>query len=185
MLNRIGRSEEGMVELRRALELEPLSIIINRLYGDVLVCSKRYDEALTQLTKTLELDPTFPTTYLSLSALYQLTGKYAQSVESYAKYQDLSGKPQTAKSARDSFAGRGWQGYLHEMSGTRPEGVSPYTAATFLVLLGEKDQAFAELNKSLAERDALLLYVKIDPRMDPLRSDPRFQELLRSMRFPE
>jgi len=185
MLNRIGRSEEGMVELRRALELEPLSIIINRLYGDVLLCAKRYDEALTQLRKTLELDPTFPTTYLSLSALYQLTGKYAESVESYAKYQDLSGKPQTAKSARESFAARGWQGYLKEMSGTGPEGVSPYTAATFLAQLGEKDQAFALLNKALGERDALLLYIKIDPRMDPLRSDPRFQELLRSMRFPE
>ena len=71
------------------------------------------------------------------------------------------------------------------MSGTGPEGVSPYTAATFLAQLGEKDQAFAQLNKALGERDALLLYIKIDPRMDPLRSDPRFQELLKSMRFPE
>ena len=70
MLNRIGRSEEGMAELRRALEIEPLSIIINRLYGDVLLCATRYDEASTQLNKTLELDPTFSTTHLSLSALY-------------------------------------------------------------------------------------------------------------------
>ena len=162
------------------LELEPLSIIMNRLYGDVLLCAKRYDEALTQFTKTLELDPTFPTTYLSLSALYQATGKYAESVESYAKYQDLSGKSQTAKLARESFVAKGWQGYLQEMTGAhRPEGVSPYTAATFLVQLGDKDQAFGEMNKAFAERDALLLYIKIDPRVDPLRSDPRFQELLR------
>ena len=185
MLNRVGRHEEGMAELRQGLELEPLSIIMNRLYGDILLCARRYDEALTQFTKTLELDPTFPTTYLSLSALYQATGKYGESVESYAKYQDLSGKSQTAKLARETFAAKGWQGYLQEMTGAhRPEGVSPYTAATFFAQLGDKDQAFGEMNKAFAERDALLLYIKIDPRVDPLRSDPRFQELLRRMRFP-
>jgi TolB-like protein/Tfp pilus assembly protein PilF len=186
MLNRIGRHEEGMAEIRRALEIEPLSIVINRLYGDALVCSKRYDEALAQLKKTLELDPAFPTTHLSLSALYQLTGKYAESVESYAKYQDLSGRPQTAKLARDSFAAGGWQGSLREMTGTpRPIGVSPFIAATFFVELGEKDKAFAELDKALDNREYLLLYIKIDPRLDPFRDDPRLQELIRRMRFPE
>jgi tetratricopeptide (TPR) repeat protein len=186
MLNRIGRHEEGMAEIRRALEIEPLSIVINRLYGDALVCNKRYDEALAQLKKTLELDPAFPTTHLSLSALYQLTSKYAESVESYAKYQDLSGRPQTAKLAQDSFAAGGWQGYLREMTGTpRPIGVSPFIAATFLVQLGEKDKAFAELDKALNNREYLLLYIKIDPRLDPLRDDPRLQEMIRRMRFPE
>jgi tetratricopeptide (TPR) repeat protein len=168
------------------LEIEPLSIVINRLYGDALFCSKRYDEALAQLKKTLELDPAFPTTHLSLSGLYQLTGKYTESVESYAKYQDLSGRPQLAGLARESFAARGWQGYLKEMTGTqRPIGVSPFIAATFLVQLGEKDKAFAELDKALDNREYLLLYIKIDPRLDPLRDDPRLNELIRRMRFPE
>jgi TolB-like protein len=186
MLNRIGRHEEGMAEIRRALEIEPLSIVINRLYGDALLCGKRYDEALGQLKKTLELDPAFPTTHLSLSGLYQLTGKYAESVESFAKYQDLSGRPQTARLARESFAARGWQGYLKEMTGTqRPIGVSPFIAATFLVQLGDKDKAFAELDKALDNREYLLLYIKIDPRLDPLRDDPRLNELIRRMRFPE
>ncbi|MDX6445444.1 MAG: eukaryotic-like serine/threonine-protein kinase [Blastocatellia bacterium] len=186
MLNRIGRHEEGMAEIRRALEIEPLSIVINRLYGDALFCSKRYDEALAQLKKTLELDPAFPTTHLSLSGLYQLTGKYTESVESYAKYQDLSGRPQSAKLARESFAARGWQGYLKEMTGPqRPIGVSPFIAATFLVQLGEKDKAFAELDKALDNREYLLLYIKIDPRLDPLRDDPRLNQLIRRMRFPE
>jgi TolB-like protein/Flp pilus assembly protein TadD len=186
MLNRIGRHEEGMAEIRRALEIEPLSIVINRLYGDALFCGKRYDEALAQLKKTLELDPAFPTTHLSLSGLYQLTGKYAESVESFAKYQDLSGRPQTAKLARESFAARGWQGYLKEMTGTqRPMGVSPFITATFLVQLGEKDKAFAELDKALDNREYLLLYIRIDPRLDPLRDDPRLNELIRRMRFPE
>ncbi len=186
MLNRIGRHEEGMTEIRRALDIEPLSIVINRLYGDALVCAKRYDEGLAQLKKTYELDPTFPTTQLSLSAVYQLTGKFAESVESYAKYQDLSGRPQTARLARDGFASGGWQKFLTEMTKTPgAEGVSPFMSAVFLVQLDEKDKAFAELEKSLNNREYLLLYIKIDPRLDPLRNDPRLQELIRRMRFPE
>ena len=174
-----------MDELRRALEIEPFSIVMNRLYGDILVCSRRYDEALAQLKKTLELDPSFPTTHLSLFTVYQLMGKYAESVESFAKYQELSARPQTATFARESFAAGGWQGYLREMTGTRrPEGVSPFIAATFFVQLGEKDKAFVELNKALENREYLLLYIKIDPRLDALRDDPRYQELVRRMRFP-
>ena len=186
MLNRIGRSTEGIAELRRALELEPVSIIINRLYGDILVCSKRYDEALAQLNKTLELDPSFSTTHLSLSSIYQLTAKYAESAESFAKYQELLGRQQTAKLARESFASGGWQGYLKALTGTpKPEGVTPYIAAVLFVQLGEKDKAFAELNKALENREWQLLYVKIDPRIEPLRDDPRYQELIHRMRFPE
>jgi hypothetical protein len=72
------------------------------------------------------------------------------------------------------------------MTGTqRPIGVSPFIAATFLVQLGEKDKAFAELDKALDNREYLLLYIKIDPRLDPLRDDPRLNELIRRMRFPE
>ena len=186
MLNRLGRQEEGMAEIRRALEIEPLSIIVNRLYGDALFGNRRFDEALTQYKKTLELDPTFPTTHLSLSGFYQATGKHVESVESYAKYQELAGRPQTAKFARDSFGTGGWDWYLNEMSGPRrPPGVEHFVAATYFAELGEKDNAFAELQKSLTNREYLLLYIKIDPRLDSLRSDPRLQALVRRMRFPE
>ena len=186
MLTRIGRTTEGMAEVQRGLEIEPLSIVMNRLYGDLLICGKRYDEALVQLKKTLELEPSFPTTHLSLSSLYQLTNKYAESVESYASYQQLSGHSETAKFARDSFARRGWQGYLGSMTGPpRPAGVSPFIAATFHAQLGEKDKAFAELEKAFDNREWLLLYIRIDPRLDALRDDPRYQDLVRRMKFPE
>ena len=186
MLTRIGRTTEGMAEVQRGLEIEPLSIVINRLYGDLLICGKRYDEALVQLKKTLELEPSFPTTHLSLSSLYQLTNKYAESVESYASYQQLSGHSETAKVARESFARGGWQGYLRGMTGpSRPAGVSPFIAATFHAQLGEKDKAFAELEKAFDNREWLLLYIRIDPRLDALRDDPRYQDLVRRMKFPE
>lgn len=185
MLTRVGRQAEGMAEIQRALELEPFSTIVNRLYGDVLTYNRRYDEALNQFKKTLELEPSFPTTHLSISALYQMTGKYAESVESFASYLQLSGRPQAAAQARASFAASGWQGYLDEMTGPRrPEGMSPYVAATYFVQLGEKDKAFAELDKALDERDWRLLYIKVDPRLDPLRDEPRYHDVVRRMRFP-
>ena len=185
MLNRIGRSAEGIAEVQRALELEPFSTIVNRLYGDLLAHNRRYDEALTQLKKTLELEPSFPTTHLSLSSLHQMTGKYAESVESYASYLQLSGRSQDASFVRESFARGGWQNYLKDMTGPRrPEGVSHYLAATYYVQLGDKDNTFAELDKAFNNREWPLSYVRIDSRLDLLRDDPRYHDLLRRMRFP-
>jgi tetratricopeptide (TPR) repeat protein len=151
----------------------------------VLIDSRRYDEALVQLQKTLELEPSFPTTHLSFSTLYQLTGKQAGSVESYANYLQLSGRTEAAKLARDAFARGGWQNYLNSMSGpSRPAGISSFMAANFYAQLGKIDEAFAELNKSLDNREFQLLYLKVDPRLDSLRNDPRYEELVQRMRFP-
>jgi TolB-like protein len=187
MLTRLGRQGESVAELRRALEIEPLSMIVNRNYGESFTFSRRYDESVAQLKKTLELDPTFPTTYLSLSIVYQLMGKYAESIESFAKCQELLGHTQTAALARESFARGGWKGYLRAMTGTRRPGelTSSYTVATFHVQLGQNDKAFAELDKALENREYLIGFTKVDPRLDPLRDDPRFEELLRRIGFPQ
>jgi TolB-like protein len=185
MLYRIGRTSEGTAELQQALAVEPFSPIVNRLYGDLLTYGGRNDEALVQLRKTLELEPSFPTTHLSLSSLYQVTGRYAESVESYANYLQLSGRTRDAMFVRESFARGGWQQYLRDMTGPRrPEVLSHYLAASYLLQLGEKDNAFAELDKSLNNREWPLLYIRIDPRFQSLRDDPRYADLLRRMRFP-
>jgi eukaryotic-like serine/threonine-protein kinase len=185
MLCRIGRQAEGMVEVRRALELDPFSTIVNRLYGDVLISARRYEDALAQLKKTLEMEPSFATTHLSLASVYQSTGKYAESAESYANYLQLSGRSQAAALARASFAAGGWEGYLREMTGPRrPEGLSHTMAGIYHAQLNQKDQAFAELEKAFENRESLMLYLTVDPRFDSLRDDPRYQELVRRMRFP-
>src|ERR1700686_4038799 len=185
MLFRTGRAAEGMAELRRALELEPFSTVVNRLYGEVLVYSRRYDEGLAQLKKTVEMDLGFPSTYSALSTAYRLMGKYPERVESYARLQELNDRPQTAAFARASFAAGGWQGFMRDMTSKRPEGFSPSMAAIFFAQLGEKDKAFAELNKAFENREYTIRFLKIDPSVDSLRDDPRFKELMQRMKFPE
>ncbi|MFN2393894.1 MAG: hypothetical protein ABR566_18280, partial [Pyrinomonadaceae bacterium] len=79
-----------------------------------------------------------------------------------------------------------WRGFLRAMTGThRPANLSSYNVATFHAALGEKDKAFAELNKSYENREGILGLLKVDPRLDTLRDDPRFQELLRKVGFPQ
>ena len=183
MLTRTGRAEEGMAEVRRALEIEPFSIVVNRLYGECLAYLRRYDEGLAQLKKTAELDPGFPTTHFALSNVYRLMGKHAESVESFAKYNELFNRPETAKLVRASFAAGGWQGFLREMTSKPRDGVSPYMTGLFLLELGEKEKAFAQFEKAYENREYQLRFIKLDPSVDALRGDPRFQELARRMRL--
>ena len=183
MLIRTGRAEEGMTEVRRALEIEPFSIIVNRLYGECLIHLRRYDEGLAQLIKTSEMDPAFPTTFFALSVAYRLMGKHAESVESFAKFQELYERRDVAELVRTSFAKGGWQGFLREMTAKRPAGVSHYLAAIFFLELGDKERVHAELEKAFEDREYQIRFIKLDPSVDGLRADPRFKELARRMRL--
>ena len=180
LLTALSRHEEAFAEMRRALEIDPFSLIINRQYGVSLLFARHYDEAIAQLKNTIEMDANFAPAHSTLSLAYQLKGNYAESVERLAKYEELSGNQQSAALARESFARGGWQGFLRAMTGERqPSNWTPYKVATFHAVLGEKDKAFAELNKSYQEHETILGLVKVDPRFDSLRADPRFAEVLR------
>jgi len=113
-------------------------------------------------------------------------GNYAESVEEFAKEQELIGEPQNAVLIRESFARGGWQGFLRAMTGeSRPSNLASYRAATFHAALGEKDKAFAELNKAYENREFFMMLVKVDPRLDSLRTDPRFTELMHKVGLPQ
>jgi len=185
-LSTLGRFEEAFAELRQALEIDPLSLIINRMHGDRLLFAGKYDESIAQFKRTLELDTNFAPAHVSLGIAYQLKGGYAESVEEFAKSQELNGKPEAAAFVRESFARSGWQGFLRAMTETRrPSNLPPeLSAAVFHAQLGEKEKAFDELNKAYENREFYLVLLKVDPRLDPLRDDPRFQELLRKVGFP-
>jgi TolB-like protein/lipoprotein NlpI len=171
------RHEEALTEMRRALEIDPLSLPINWSYGIDLFYARKYDEAIAQLKKTQELHPDFPRTHSWLARIYHLQGRYAECVEAWAKNHELEGKPEIAAFLRESFARDGWEGF---MQATINRQMFEYILlANFYAALGEKDKSFAELNKAYENRSNQLHLLKVDPRLDPLRDDPRFQELLR------
>lgn len=182
MLSHLGRHEEAFAELRLALEIDPLALIINVWYGNSLFYARRYNDAIAQLKKTLELDPGFARTHQSLASVYQVRGNYAEAVEEFARYQELTGEQETAARVRESFAKSGWQGFLRAMTEeSRPANVSGYEKVVFLAALGEKEKAFAESDKSYEVFGNVL---KVDPLLDPLRDDLRFAELLRRVGLP-
>src|SRR5215207_9974646 len=157
LLSHQGRWEESFAQFRRALEIEPFTLVLNSTYGIVLIFARRYDEADARLKKALELDANFGPTHNHLSLVYQLQGKYAESIEERAKSLELFGEHQMAASVRESFARGGWQGFLRAMTGeSRPTYLSYFLVASYHAELGEKDKAFAALNKSYENREVLI-----------------------------
>jgi len=178
LLMGLGRHEEALAEIRRALEIDPLSLILNRQYGASLLFARRYDAAIAQMKKAVDLDSNFAVAHSTLSVAYWMNGDYAESVEELARFQELTGGERTAALMRKSFAEGGWRGFLRAMTGEpRPANLTPYNVATFHAALGEKDEAFVELNKSYQNREGILGLLKVDPRFDSLHDDPRFQDL--------
>jgi TolB-like protein/tetratricopeptide (TPR) repeat protein len=186
-LRDLGHQDEGIAEVRRAVELDPLSLIINRSFGDMFLFARRYDEAIEQYRKTIEIDPNWSSAHLLLAQAYEAKGMYGEAVAEYAKARELGlsgGNKQDAAAALDSYAKGGWKGYLEYALTSRKERskqtyVSPYSIAAGYARLGEKDEAFAWLEKAYQERNYRMTLLKVDPQLDSLRSDPRFADLLR------
>ncbi|HTG91946.1 MAG TPA: tetratricopeptide repeat protein [Pyrinomonadaceae bacterium] len=187
ILSQSGRFDEAEAEFRRALEIEPLSIPFNWDYGRFLYHARRFDESLAQHKKTIELDPSFARVHRTLAEVYRVTGDYANAVEERAKVLDLMGQTQNAALVRATFAKRGWRGFLRLVvaeDSSLKDVNNDWVMAKAYVDLGEKNRAFAKLNEAYDKRLSSLCWLKIEPQLDPLRSDPRFQELLEKVRFP-
>ncbi|MEO6051350.1 MAG: protein kinase [Pyrinomonadaceae bacterium] len=177
LLTYLGRHEESLAEMQRALEMDPLSLAVNCDYGRSLAFARRYDEAVTQSKKTLELDNGYWLAHMNLAITYNMKGGYAAGVAESIRINEVFNYTQTVTLMRESFAKGGVQGYLRAM--TSKGQIPPYVVATFYVRLGEHDKALDILEKSYEVRSFDLVQLKVDPRLDPLRDDPRFQDLLR------
>jgi TolB-like protein/Tfp pilus assembly protein PilF len=191
-LIQMGRLQEAIAEEKRAVELDPFSLVINRDLGDALYLARQYDQAIEQYRRTLELDPNFITVHGGLGAAYLHKSLYKEGIAEFEK--ELAISPHSAY----ALAGLG---YANAVTGRRAEAQKlldqlnqrskqEYVPAVFRAQiyagLGEKDQAFEWLEKSYEDRSiANLAEIKVDPQFDPLRSDPRFQDLLRRMNLPQ
>jgi DNA-binding winged helix-turn-helix (wHTH) protein/TolB-like protein/tetratricopeptide (TPR) repeat protein len=190
-LGLMGRSTESITGMRRALELEPLSLMINVELGDMLLFARQYDQAIEQYRKTLDLDSSFVRAHVQLGQVYGQKGQYEEAISELKKAISLNSEDNYAIqllgymyaiSRRTSEAYRALEELKERAKRTH---VLPYDIAVIYVGLGEKDRAFEWLEKSFAERDEGLLYLRVDPVLDSLRSDPRFADLLRRVGFPQ
>ena len=186
LLQNLGRFEEASIAIRRALEIDPLSPVTNQQNAQLLFYERKYEESETQSKKNVELDPSFWYAHWQLFYVYRMKRDYASAVEELAKVQDARGEPDAAKLIRDSFAKGDWQAFLRNITEQRTRlKLYPYFVATFLAELGEKDKAFAMLNEAIETKDQHTAQMKVDPYMNQLRNDPRFQEVLKKAGFPE
>jgi tetratricopeptide (TPR) repeat protein len=181
----LGRIEEGLAESKRAQELDPLSLIINSAWAERLNYARQYDRAIEQLQKTLELDPNFAHAHWQLGRAYEQKGMYEEAIAELQKAITLSGSsPVMVAALGHAYAVSGKSGkalkILDELKASSQRSyIPPSSLAAIDTGLGQKDQAFAWLQKAYEERDMWLGFLKVDPDFDSLRSDPRFEDLLR------
>ncbi len=188
-LGLMGRFDEGLAELKEAERLDPLSLAVKNDAGLLLYRARRYDEAIFQTRKVLELDPDFRNAHANLLYAYQQKGMDAEAVEADSQVLRLSGvAPEKVEELKAAFASSGWKGYWRKRLElmklrSRSEYIAMYDLAEVYLRLGEKEAALRALEMSYDERGDGPLYVRVEPPLDPLRSDPRFNYLIRRSGF--
>jgi len=187
-----GRGEEALVESNRALELDPVSPIINLHLGWHYLNIKQYDRALEQLAKTLELDPNYALAHWYLGLAYEQKKMYPEALSEMGKAKDLlPGNLGVQSDIGHVYAvsgdTRAAERVIEELKKDESAGryVNQYELALIYVGLGQKDQAFERLIAAFRERSDMLVYLKVDPRLDSIRSDFRFRDLVRLVGVPD
>ena len=186
----MGHQVEAIAQMKNSQALDPLSLIINVAIGWANYMARRYDEAREQLLQTIELDPNYPVTYWILGLLYSATGRCELSITEGEKGVNLSGgSPLMWAALAHSYgkAGRTKEALqiLDDLTSlAERKYVAPHFFAGIQIGLGENDRALEYLEKSYEEHSHWLIYLPIDPSMDNLRNDPRFQDLLRRVGLP-
>src|ERR1700731_204188 len=186
----MGRHVEAIARMKNSQELDPLSLIISVAIGWAFYMARRYDDAIEQLRRTVELDPNYPVTYWILGVLLRKMGRYALAIAEGEKGLKLSGGSSLMRAAlAQTFATAGRRKkaiqILDDLTKlTKQKYVAPYFFAGIHIGLGEDDRAIEYLEKSYEEHSHWLIYLHIDPSMDDLRSNPRFQDLLRRVGLP-
>ena len=185
-----GKSQEGIAHCRRAVELDPLSVLNNWSTAVEYYFVRDYSHAIEEANKALEIDPKCVEAVSVLGMVYEQQHSYKQAMEQWVKFAQLQGQERRATELMDAFDKGGYSGYLrkdaayHESEGNFYEGgVFPSAAADYS-LLNDKESTFATLEKAFARR-AGVTDINVDPRMDNIRSDPRYADLLRRIGLPQ
>ena len=190
-LSFVGRFDEAVAEIRRAQELDPVSLVKLTGVAQVQVMARRYDDAIEQCRRALEMEPNLGFAHWLLGLAYMYKGMYEPAILALQKSIPLSGdSPDEAASLAHAYALSGKRGealkILKELKQrSKRKYISLGTLADLYGVLGGRDEAFALLDKAYEERDNMMVLLKVEPLLDPLRSDPRFTDLLRRVGFPQ
>ncbi len=186
----MGRMDEAIAEAKLAQQIDPLSLVMNSALGRVYHFARQYDRAIDQFRKTIEMDPNFASAHFDIAASYVEKRMYAEGIAEFQKGLAISGRNSIY------FADLGWAqaraGHIREAmkilnqleESSRQSYVSPFSFALVYIGLGDKDRAFTWLEKEYEQRGNPVVFLKAEPLFDPLRSDPRFQDLLRRVGLP-
>ena len=186
----MGRFGESLEQIKKARDLEPLSISINASFGWRLYLAREYDRSIAQLRDTLEMDPSYEWAHLILGQAYEQKGQYDLALDELRRAVEISHSSPLMVSAL---------AHAYALSGNRTESlkllaeldalskkqyVSPFYVAIVYLGLGKNEMAMNWLQKAYADRSNGLVFLKVEPELDALRSDPAFISLLRKLNFP-
>lgn len=195
-LSPTGRHEEAITEMKKAIELDPLSTRIQSFAGRMYIWAHRYDDALAQFQRANQLDPNFALNHERMAHVYALMGKFDNAINEETNARTLAGEKsedvqQKKERLRQALRARGAQGFWRTELQLVQGGQNPpeaYSGALGLARiyseLGEKEKAFANLEKAYTERDEEMTNLAVEPEFDALRSDPRFRDLENRVGIP-
>ena len=187
----LGRFDPAIAEGKRAIELDPLSLIINADYSWTYSCAHRFDEAEKQARKTLEIDPHFFLAHYYLGGILQMKGRLAEAIPEFQKAVELNNDPYSLAMLGQAYARNGQKEEAQKVLArltdeAKSRYVAPYAWALLYLGLGEKERALAELERAYQTGDTNYLFIiKVDPILDELRHEPRFNALVQTVFAPK
>ncbi|HQU81987.1 MAG TPA: tetratricopeptide repeat protein, partial [Pyrinomonadaceae bacterium] len=193
-----GRTDEALAAISTALELDPFSLVINRMKGNILIFADRPDEAIAQLNKTIELYPENALIYFNLGDAFVAKKMYAEAVEQYLIALKADGEtPAQLEKLRTAYKNKGWEGFwqthleilLAERNSVLENDKNAYYKNEGLALSyaanRNKEKALEFLERAFEERESEMITIKMTAFYDFLAEEPRFQELIKKIGLPE
>jgi eukaryotic-like serine/threonine-protein kinase len=178
-----GRFDEALAEIEIAQAIDPSALMYMRDRARIFYYDHRYDEAIVQLKQVIDLEDDFGSAYGWLWQSYELKGDYAAAYESFIERQKKS-NPADVAAFQEAYKTAGWRGFKSKLLelrllNERSPAYSLFDAAETFALLGEKDRALEYLTKAVERREWAVIMLNVDPALDSLRNDPRFQAIVR------
>jgi tetratricopeptide (TPR) repeat protein len=189
LLSGLGRHEEAIAEAERALAGDPLNLLVYTVVGDTLFYARRFERSVASYRKCLELDPTFGAAHTDLARSLEQVGRADEALAEFVRgTAGPDGLPRPSSGLAILYARAGRHDDARATIAAlqalaQKQYVSPYGIASYYAVTGDNGPALDWLEKAYSERDGTLVWLKVHPRLDGLRGEPRFRDLLARMRL--